>query len=488
MSTMFNFWVLNLGSIGSLVNQGDLVETFLLPEELETDQGFESQPDFVMEPDASSDGSADPNPEALQENALAEIGSLPTIDSIPNLDGEINSSLPPLEPDVVEEPEAVEDPEPEPDVVEEPEAVEEQEPAPAEPDGVAGPEAETAASDTSSESNAGADPNPEAPDVAAELAPESTNSSSTSTTSTSTSGGSSSMVTTSSVNRAEVTQQASAVVSIAAGIELRAGGKQGRNTFRFTLTRSGDSTGESSVAWAVRGRGDNPAAAQDFRGQQLPRGTVTFAAGETSRTVSVRVRPTDREKGFALRLDKARGAVLGRSQARATIAPPNTLIGTGGDDRIQGSKRTEFIVGSGGQDLLTGGGGADVFGFRYGDSQVASPDRITDFSFGENRIAVRKGLPRRFSRATDNSSASSLEDLAAAVFADANGRRSGNQVLGRREAALVVSTNAEIAGTYLLINNGKAGLNPRNDLLIEVSGFSGDLPGLGRIDPGLVFG
>jgi hypothetical protein len=568
MSTVFNFWVLNLGSIGSLVNQGDLVDTYLLPEELETDQGFESEPDFFMEPDTSLDGSADPNPEALpedalaeigslptqddladsflppeepetdqdfesepdfveepdasldgsaasnpealQEDALAEIGSLPTIDSLPNLDDLINSLLPPLEPDVVEEPEAVDDPEPEPDVVEEPEAVEEQEPAPAEPDGVAGPEAETAASDTSSESSAGADPNPEAPDVAAELAPESTNSSSinststsssttsTSTTSTSTStstsGGSSSMVTTSSVKRAEVTQLASAVVSIAAGIELRAGGKQGRNTFSFTLTRSGDSTGESSVAWAVRGRGDNPAAAQDFRGQQLPRGTVTFAAGETSRTVSVRVRPSDREKGFALRLDKARGAVLGRSQARATIAPRDKLIGTDSDDRIQGSRRADVIEGGRGQDLLTGGGKADQFGFRYGDSQIGSPDRITDFRFGKDRIALlngkgrARGLPRRFSRAADNSSASSLEDLAAAVFADANGRRSGNQALGRREAALVVSTNAQIAGTYLLINNGKAGLNPRRDLLIEVSGFSGGLPGLGRIDPGLVFG
>ncbi|QVL52364.1 MAG: hypothetical protein KFB97_13165 [Cyanobium sp. M30B3] len=650
MSTVFNFWVLNLGSIGSFVNQGDLVDTYLLPEELETDQGFESEPDFFMEPDTSLDGSADSNPETLQEDALAEIGSLPTqddlansflpseepetdqdfepepdffiepdtsldgsadsnpealqedvlaeigslptIDSLPNLDDLINSLLPPLEPDVVEEPEAVDDPEPEPDVVEEPEAVddpepepdvveepeavddpepepdvveepeavddpepeqdvveepeavddpepepdvveepeavddpepepdvveepeavEEQEPAPAEPDGVAGPEAETAASETSSESSAGADPNPEAPDVAAESAPESTNSSSinststsssttstsTSTTSTSTStstsGGSSSMVTTSSVKRAEVTQLASAVVSIAAGIELRAGGKQGRNTFSFTLTRSGDSTGESSVAWAVRGRGDNPAAAQDFRGQQLPRGTVTFAAGETSRTVSVRVRPTDREKGFTLRLDKARGAVLGRSQARATIAPRDKLIGTDSDDRIQGSRRADVIEGGRGQDLLTGGGKADQFGFRYGDSQIGSPDRITDFRFGKDRIALlngkgrARGLPRRFSRAADNSSASSLEDLAAAVFADANGRRSGNQALGRREAALVVSTNAQIAGTYLLINNGKAGLNPRRDLLIEVSGFSGGLPGLGRIDPGLVFG
>jgi Ca2+-binding RTX toxin-like protein len=302
------------------------------------------------------------------------------------------------------------------------------------------------------------------------------------------------MVTTSSVNSSEVTQQGSAVVAIAAGIELRAGGKQGRNTFSFTLTRSGDSTVESSVAWAVKGRGDNPAATQDFRGQQLPRGTVTFAAGETSRSVSVRVRPTDRQKDFALSLENVRGAVLGRSTARATIAPRDTLIGSNSDDRIQGSNRQQFIEGRAGRDLLTGGSKADQFGFRFGDSLIASPDRITDHRFGEDRIAVLngkgqpQGLPRRLSRAADNSSATSLEDLAAAVFADANGRRAGNQALGRREAAAVVSTNAQIAGTYLLINNGKAGINLRNDLLIDVSGFSGDLPGLGRIDPALVFG
>lgn len=302
------------------------------------------------------------------------------------------------------------------------------------------------------------------------------------------------MVTTSTVKRSEVTGQGDAVVAIAAGIDLGAGGKQGRDTFRFTLTRSSDSTGESSVAWAVRGRGDNPAAARDFRGKQLPGGTVTFAAGETSRTVSVRVRPADQEKGFALSLDEARGAVLGRSEARATIAPRDNLIGTDSNDRIKGSKRAEVIEGRRGRDLLTGDGKADRFDFRYGDSQVASPDQITDFRFGKDRIAVvnskgkPQGLPRRFSRAADNGSASSLEDLAAAVFADADGRRSGNQALGGREAALVVATNARIAGTYLLINNGKGGLNPRNDLLIEVNGFRGDLPGLGRIDPGLVFG
>lgn len=483
---MFNFWVFNLGSIGSLLSQDNLANSFLPPAEPVADQDFGSEPDMVEVPEPSlaepgglvglesepeetdANAGANPNPEALQADPLAGIGSLPISGSLPNLDELLNPFRPPAEPD---EPATDVDPEPE-------------------PDGVEGTESEN--SDTS----AGADPNPEAgQSESITESPSSTTTSATtsSSTSISTKGDASSMVTTSSVSRSEVTGLGDAVVAIAAGIDLRAGSKQGRDSVRFTLTRSGDTSGESSVAWAVRGQGDNPAAARDFRGKQLPSGTVTFAAGETSSSVSVRVRPTDGQKGFVLTLDKATGAVLGRSTARATIAPRDTLIGSNSDDRIQGSNRQQFIEGRAGRDLLTGGSKADQFGFRFGDSLIASPDRITDHRLGEDRIAVLngkgqpQGLPRRFSRAADNSTASSLEDLAAAVFADADGRRAGNQALGRREAAVVVSTNAQIAGTYLLINNGKAGLNPRNDLLIEISGFSGDLPGQGRIDPAVVF-
>jgi hypothetical protein len=552
LSTVFNFWVFNLGSIGSLLSQDNLANSFLQAAEPVADQGFESEPDMVevpepslaepvglvglepepeekdanaeanpnpdaeqtggigdivslpnqedpvdsflppeeqatdLEPEPELDsveilaagqeqppasaetGGTDLNPEALQTDPLAGIGSLPNSGSLPNLDELLNPFRPPAKPD---EPATEVDPEPEPDGVE---------------------ESESEDSDTS----AGADPNPEAGQSESMTeSPSSTTPSATtsSSTSISTKGDASSMVTTSSVSRSEVTGLGDAVVAIAAGIDLRAGSKQGRDSVRFTLTRSGDTSGESSVAWAVRGQGDNPAAARDFRGKQLPSGTVTFAAGETSSSVSVRVRPSDGQKGFALTLDKAKGAVLGRSTARATIAPRDNLIGTDSNDRIQGSKRAEEIEGRAGRDLLTGGSKADRFGFRFGDSLIASPDRITDHRLGEDRIAVLngkgqpQGLPRRFSRAADNSTASTLEDLAAAVFADADGRRAGNQALGRREAAVVVSTNAQIAGTYLLINNGKAGLNPRNDLLIDISGFSGDLPGLGRIDPAVVF-
>jgi hypothetical protein len=93
-----------------------------------------------------------------------------------------------------------------------------------------------------------------------------------------------------------------------------------------------------------------------------------------------------------------------------------------------------------------------------------------------------------FSRAADNSSASSLAALAAAVFADANGRTSGAQPLAANTAALVRSTNAAIAGTYLLINDSNAGRSLTTDLMVNITGFSGTLPALGVRPVESVFG
>jgi hypothetical protein len=78
--------------------------------------------------------------------------------------------------------------------------------------------------------------------------------------------------------------------------------------------------------------------------------------------------------------------------------------------------------------------------------------------------------------------------LAVEVFADADGRRPGNQALRRRSAVLVQATNRSIRGTYLLINNNNSGLSLRRDLMVNITGFSGELPDFGRVDAATVFG
>jgi Ca2+-binding RTX toxin-like protein len=152
---------------------------------------------------------------------------------------------------------------------------------------------------------------------------------------------------------------------------------------------------------------------------------------------------------------------------------------------ITGNAAANGLDGLAGQDTLTGGAGADVFGFHFGHSRIRTPDRITDFNFGEDKISPLNSqgqlrpAPLAFSRAADNSTASTLAALGDAVFADANGRTAGNQPLAVNAAALVRSTNAAITGTYLLINDGIAARSLTSDLLINITGYSGTLPALG---------
>jgi Ca2+-binding RTX toxin-like protein len=63
----------------------------------------------------------------------------------------------------------------------------------------------------------------------------------------------------------------------------------GSTDYTFTITRSGDTFGASTVHWAVAGNGGNPANAADFVGGSLPSGNVTFANGETSKDITLSV-------------------------------------------------------------------------------------------------------------------------------------------------------------------------------------------------------
>ena len=296
-----------------------------------------------------------------------------------------------------------------------------------------------------------------------------------------------------------------AVLSLAAAKASQAEGNSGFTPFLFTVTRTGNTSGVSTATWAIDAGGDNmcagvcppPANATDFKGGAFPSGTLTFAAGATSKTVTVNVvgdTTAETNESFRLTLSAPTGASLHPTDFRSTGTILNDdVIGTAANDTRKGTSLPEFIDGRQGRDTLTGGGARDVFGFSYGHSTIPAPDRITDFQFGVDRIdlltAAGSALPAptAFSRASNNSTARTLSDLAAAVFRDANGAVAGNQALGANRAALVVATRAPIAGTYLFINDGNAARNNSNDLLINITGFSGPLPGLGVIPVGTVF-
>ena len=88
--------------------------------------------------------------------------------------------------------------------------------------------------------------------------------------------------------------------------------------------------------------------------------------------------------------------------------------------------------------------------------------------------------PAGFTRAA-NSTASSLANMVNNVFTDANGSLVGKQGLGINSAALVGMTTLGIAGTYLVINDGVAGFQSGNDLLVNITGYSVTLPSFGTI-------
>lgn len=103
-------------------------------------------------------------------------------------------------------------------------------------------------------------------------------------------------------------------------------GNSGPTAFTFTVTRTGDTSGTSSVTWTVSGTGDNAVSEDDFDfGASFPTGTVTFAAGETSKTITVNVNgdtDVEEDETFLVTLSApSAGTTLktGESSATGTI-------------------------------------------------------------------------------------------------------------------------------------------------------------------------
>ena len=284
-------------------------------------------------------------------------------------------------------------------------------------------------------------------------------------------------------------------LSISATTPIQPEGHQASSSFAFTITRTGDTSSASAVSWAVRPAGAGGPSPDDFLMGALPSGRLVFGAGETRRTIAVDVlgdRLQEQDETFAVDLLNPLGATIGHGSATSTIRNDDH-IGATARDKVIGTELADFIDGGAGADTLRGGAGADRFGFRYGHSRASKPDRLIDFRFGEDRLEIfgddsgSSLLPKAFSRAADNQRARTLQDLAQAVFADANGAKPGQQRLGRNTAALVRSTQPAIAGTYLLVNDSRTRFNPSTDLLINISGYGGQLPSLGRVSVDAVF-
>ncbi|NCR19167.1 MAG: hyalin, partial [Microcystis aeruginosa LL13-03] len=356
-------------------------------------------------------------------------------------------------------------------------------------------------------------------------------------------------------------------LTIAATNANQTEGNSGSKAFTFTVTRAVNTTGTNNVNWAVTGSGSNPANASDFAGSVLPSGTVSFAAGETSKVITVNVlgdTTVEPNENFTVTLSNAtNGATITTATATGTIqnddfigtSGSDTLAGTSGADaltglagndtytvnnagdlviealnqgtdtvqasiaytlannvenllltgtvnlngtgnglnnqitgnsgnnNLNGAAGNDTLNGAAGVDTLTGGTGTDIFIFQFGQSTAAALDRVTDFAIGDDKIDLLSqagaaiNAPVAFTRAAD-STTTNINTIVTNVFTDANGATAGNQALGINSAVLVRDNTAS---TYLIINDGTAGFQSANDLVINLTGLTGTLPALGTI-------
>ncbi len=142
-------------------------------------------------------------------------------------------------------------------------------------------------------------------------------------------------------------------------------GDSGTRNATFTVTRTvGEGDPPASVAFATQN--GTARAGSDYNPRS---GTLSFAAGETSKTVTVQVRGDTRDEPnetFRLVLSNPSGATIADGSGTATIrdddAPAGacTITGTRGNDVIRGTPGSDVICAGAGNDVVYGRDGNDV--------------------------------------------------------------------------------------------------------------------------------
>ena len=197
---------------------------------------------------------------------------------------------------------------------------------------------------------------------------------------------------------------ASPTLSIAATNASLNEGNSGSAAFTFTVTRAGSTTGASTAAFAVAGTGANSASAADFTGGVLPTGTVSFAAGETSKTITVNVAgdsTVEPGENFTVTLSNpSAGTVLGTAAATGTILNDDgattptlvTAVNVGGG-QVTASNGVVFQADAG---PTTGGAASQTFATTAGisgttDDALFQDERWTPGGSYTYEIAVANG-------------------------------------------------------------------------------------------------
>ncbi len=92
---------------------------------------------------------------------------------------------------------------------------------------------------------------------------------------------------------------------------IMAEGNSSSKAFTFLVNRSGNTSSSTTVNFSVSGSGANPTDASDFTGGILPTGSIAFAAGETSKSITVWISgdsTVENDESFSVILSNATGA------------------------------------------------------------------------------------------------------------------------------------------------------------------------------------
>jgi lysophospholipase L1-like esterase len=98
-------------------------------------------------------------------------------------------------------------------------------------------------------------------------------------------------------------------------------GNSGTKLLTFTVTRTGSTTGTSRVNWATQ---NSTAGEGDY---QVASGSITFAAGQTTRTISITIKgdtKVESNEVFRVNLSSPTGAAIADGQGNGTIVNDDT--------------------------------------------------------------------------------------------------------------------------------------------------------------------
>ena len=177
-------------------------------------------------------------------------------------------------------------------------------------------------------------------------------------------------------------------------------GHAGTTAFTFTISRSGTTTRSTTVDWSFAGggvAGTVAANAADFAGGLPPGGTLTFAPGQTARSITIPVLGDTNPEGgfnesFTLALANASGgAAIIAAKTTGTIREDDAITGGPGNDTLFGTVGSDLFVIGQGQDTIWGGNGVDSFRFLPSAAAPANLFTLNDFDpFVAERIDLSR--------------------------------------------------------------------------------------------------